>query len=272
MTTTSILPFAATLVFVLVVAAVAVWLPSPSREAAGARARPPAGALGQLLPHLPLGAVGWLLATRWSELPQRFPVHWNARMEADGWATRSLLGVFGPLAFGAAMVAFVGLVGWVSVRATRPGRPSPAALAGDRAQRRSMLRALYLTQWTMAVVFSLAGLLPLAHAAGRAEELAGWIVGVALALAFVAVPLYLLIAFWRRRDDYPGTDPGTDADDRPWKGGLVYWNPDDPSVFVAKRLGIGYTLNFARPAAWVALVVMVALPLLLAWLLLVPGG
>jgi len=32
-------------------------------------------------------------------------------------------------------------------------------------------------------------------------------------------------------------------DDQYWKGGLIYYNIDDPSVFVEKRVGIGWTVN-----------------------------
>lgn len=47
-------------------------------------------------------------------------------------------------------------------------------------------------------------------------------------------------------------------DDRYWKWGVFYFNPDDSSVWVEKRMGIGYTLNFARPGAWVAMGVILA--------------
>jgi uncharacterized membrane protein len=49
-----------------------------------------------------------------------------------------------------------------------------------------------------------------------------------------------------------------------WRfGGILYFAPEDPAVFVPKQRGIGQTINFARPGAWVFLgaVVLVA-PLL----------
>jgi uncharacterized membrane protein len=52
-------------------------------------------------------------------------------------------------------------------------------------------------------------------------------------------------------------------------GGLVYYNPSDASVLVAKRYGWGWTLNFARPAAWAyvaAVLVIVALAAVLPML------
>src|SRR5690606_15255848 len=42
-------------------------------------------------------------------------------------------------------------------------------------------------------------------------------------------------------------------DDRYWKWGIFYYNPDDPAWFVEKRFGIGWTNNFAQPASWMLL-------------------
>ncbi|USB33835.1 DUF5808 domain-containing protein [Paenibacillus sp. YPG26] len=46
--------------------------------------------------------------------------------------------------------------------------------------------------------------------------------------------------------------PGTDVvqDDANWKLGNMYFNAKDPSLFVEKRMGVGWTLNMARPLAW----------------------
>lgn len=48
-------------------------------------------------------------------------------------------------------------------------------------------------------------------------------------------------------------------DDRFWKLGLIYVNREDPALFVQKRFGIGWTVNFARPAAMGMLVAVLAL-------------
>jgi uncharacterized membrane protein len=59
-------------------------------------------------------------------------------------------------------------------------------------------------------------------------------------------------------------------DDRYWKLGQFYFNPDDPALFLEKRFGIGWTLNFARPLAWVIL--LGPLVLILFVTVLVNGG
>lgn len=42
--------------------------------------------------------------------------------------------------------------------------------------------------------------------------------------------------------------------DRYWKGGIFYMNPDDPAPFLPERFGIGWTINLGRPAAWAFMV------------------
>lgn len=59
-------------------------------------------------------------------------------------------------------------------------------------------------------------------------------------------------------------------DDRYWYG-FFYYNPDDPDVIVPKRYGIGWTVNFGRPAGKlfaIALLILILLPLVM---LFVPG-
>ncbi len=45
-----------------------------------------------------------------------------------------------------------------------------------------------------------------------------------------------------------------------WKWGIVYYNPNDPSVCVEKRFGIGWTLNFAHKESWFIIMMILAIP------------
>lgn len=38
-------------------------------------------------------------------------------------------------------------------------------------------------------------------------------------------------------------------DDQFWKFGMIYYNKNDPSIFIEKRFGVGFTINFANPIA-----------------------
>ncbi len=46
----------------------------------------------------------------------------------------------------------------------------------------------------------------------------------------------------------PETGINNIDDDSNWKLGMIYFNPRDPAIFVAKRCGIGWTVNMGRPA------------------------
>ncbi len=39
-------------------------------------------------------------------------------------------------------------------------------------------------------------------------------------------------------------------DDTFWKMGLFYHNPNDPSIFIGKRVGVGWSVNHARWQTW----------------------
>ena len=50
-------------------------------------------------------------------------------------------------------------------------------------------------------------------------------------------------------------------EDRHWKLGVFYFNREDASIFLPKRFGVGWTMNFARPAVWVIIVGLIIFPI-----------
>ncbi len=68
----------------------------------------------------------------------------------------------------------------------------------------------------------------------------------------------VLVLFWHPQRSRTKTSTSADRqrtdavfrdDDRYWYGGFFYNNPDDPAVFVPKRYGLGWTMNFGHPQA-----------------------
>lgn len=76
-----------------------------------------------------------------------------------------------------------------------------------------------------------------------------------------------LVAFVIRKSGQC-SGPVEKTPDECWKAGVVYYNPNDPVVFVERRVGFGYTMNFANPWSWALLGGLVAViastPLVLA--------
>ena len=85
----------------------------------------------------------------------------------------------------------------------------------------------------------------------------------------------VLALFWHpqrsRTKTSTSADRGrTDAvfrdDDRYWSAGFFYNNPDDPALFVPKRFGLGWTLNFGHPQAKLVLIGVLVVILVLSLL------
>jgi uncharacterized membrane protein len=206
---------------------------------------------------LQLGPFGILLATaaylrlHWGEIPDRFPVHWGIDGTPNGWSLRTPADVYGPLLFGAALAAFISLIAYGISHAAR----SVSRLAAKPAKRDHAHRIAALmvgVEFFVAAAFSFTGLLPFTGNPGAAP-----LVIVALAILVSA----LLVRGWlRRAPDSPDEAADDGTSDSCWKLGLFYFNPGDSALFVEKRIGIGYTLNFARPAAWILLAVTLIVP------------
>lgn len=260
----------------------------PGAASAGHRATPgdpeapdaPGGSLAQLGPFVLLaGAAAWL-RTHWDSIPPRFPIHWGIEGQPNGWAERGTLAVYGPLLLGALLIVLLAVVGHVQLRAARPIHPGAPAHYTEVRYRRGIFRVMLAAEHLLALTFGWAALLPLLVPASTSANARG---GPPPGLAAVLVlPLLFAIGsilYLRRLRPLHAPHPAGPAgptsaglhgreDQNRWRGGVFYVNPDDPSLWVPKRLGIGYTLNFARPTAWLVMGLLLAAPLvLLAWLL-----
>lgn len=191
-----------------------------------------------LLPALALGAV-WLWLKHWMpQLPDRIPSHWNASGAVNGWMDKRAF-----LAF----AAWPGIGLWVSLfligAAMRLGGSGPRTQLGARAL--LPLRGLL----PFAFILMAGGFAPMA-AFRDGEPIA---FGVGLIFACLILGLIPVIRLARLA---PPIEGATQADYR-W-GGLIYWNAADARLLVPKRLGIGWTLNFGRPAAWLLMALVLA--------------
>lgn len=204
--------------------------------------RAPLFSAWDLLPALAMAAV-WLWLKHWMpQLPDRIPSHWDASGIVNGWMDKRAF-----LAF----AAWPGLGLWASLfligAAMRLGG-SPRLQYGARA------------------LLPLRGLLPFAFIlmAGGFAPMAAFRGGAPIALGVGLIVLCLvagLVPVVRLARLAPPIAGATQDDYR--LGGLIYWNAADARLLVPKRLGLGWTFNFARPAAWL-LMALLLLPVAIA--------
>lgn len=96
---------------------------------------------------------------------------------------------------------------------------------------------------------------------------------LAILVVLIAAAIYLHVHVPPRHpEEHDGSATDRDYaayrdDQRNWLGGLIYNNPDDPNLFVPKRFGLGWTVNFGHPQGK-----MLTIGLLLLIVVLVVAG
>lgn len=198
-----------------------------------------------------IGAVGY------PSMPDMVPMHADLAGNVDSYVPKSPgVAAFPVLVQAFLCVCFVACHALIlrSKRAVDPARPASSAFA----------YGLFMRAWS---AFLLAAGLVLSAAVGITFMLSslGWLSLGAAAVVVLFVTLLIVVGslvlslvygqsgarVMRRLGD---ASQLCSDDDEHWKLGILYWNPDDASVFLPERFGIGWTINLARPAAWAALV------------------
>jgi len=174
---------------------------------------------------------------RFDQLPARIPIHWNWRGEADGFVSRTPLGVTLPLLIGAGICALM-LAMQTGLRRSTP----------RGAMRAPSIKLLLASEYFAAILCCVA--LGASMSGGRLL----WLLLVVASAGIVALLGYT-VALSRRAPEEPVRNPGA------WHGGLFCVDRNDPALFVPKRTGLGYTFNFGHPGAIALTVATLLLPL-----------
>lgn len=213
-----------------------------------------------------LAATTVVGALRYGDLPGRVPVHWDLAGAPDGFADRTLWTALGAVWIGWGTLALMVVLAHAATRApvrVHPGDPPEHALRRARAQQGAAQWVLATITFATTVLVCALGLDAWLHP----EELR-WS-AVVLPLFVVAVVAVTAESVRRYRRELGGADRSPDTaraeapdDDRFWPGGLVYLNRDDPSVWVPKRVGIGWTVNLGSTGGMALTAGLVLLPVL----------
>ena len=209
--------------------------------------RPIAAALFLLL-LVPVVITIVIAAVYYPALPDRIPTHFGFNGMADAFGDKSAGLLAGPVTAQIIIAAVMFLVGVFSRNATASVKGSPGAAPGYATFRR------FLSYWILVfgLIIEANFIMVELMMVGAAQNVLFWNIAFLVLIAVSVVIMF--IVFFRMRGEPTGK---VYDDDSKWVWGLFYFNPSDPSVFVEKRNGIGRTINFGRPAAWVILAAIV---------------
>jgi uncharacterized membrane protein len=213
-----------------------------------------------------------LLVYYYPQLPERIPTHWNWKGEADQWARKSYYSVFSVAAMLVYLQGLMVLIkhGILGVKMTLPAEHTEEYL---RLKEESLSFTVRFMDWMRVLLCVLMGSLAsnivfsaveplqfLSRAVAITAEVAGW-----LMLASVAYTIYRFFTIDRRLKAEAGrVYVQRERDAAHWYlGGLIYFNREDPALWVEKLVGWGYTCNMGNKWAYVYIVIMLGVPLLL---------
>jgi uncharacterized membrane protein len=167
---------------------------------------------------------------------------------------------FGTLAMGGLSVAMMLTMAVSLARRSRQIAVDGLAAAAEQRFRRMNVLVLVLAAYAAAMMLSVTTL----------ESMSMFGRTLSGRVGFVLLPGMLFnfgVVFWMFRVGQGGQRAvpaaarqevhGDATPDHAWKvGGLFYFNPHDPAIWVEKRVGLGYTLNFGNSRAWLIIGMM----------------
>jgi uncharacterized membrane protein len=227
------------------------------REATiGPRPALPGGLIGQLGPFLILFAAAAYVGLHWEDVPARFPTHWNLAGKPDGWTAKSVGGVFRGVSIGFVACAMMLFTSYAVLHWTRLPRVTGTDGAQSLRVRRVNLIATLASEYLFASLLAWTSVVSMFSDPGTQPR---------LPLPFRLAPFALVIIgtitvrVMRRTAAAERPPVGDTTPDSCWfLGGHLYFNRADPTLFVEKRTGLGYTLNLGNPVSWLVVVVFAA--------------
>ncbi len=219
-----------------------------------------------LLPFAILGLTALGLGLFWDRIPETIITHWNGSGEADAWAAKSWRSVFAPLLMLGTTCVLVALLSLGMLRWAKRVHVEGEAARLETARRKTIISLLLGVQVFMALIgafIALQVLFPPNFPAVPLGILLLFLCGILGAVVFVRTRVLPLTEVTARASEAvaAGRPRGDGTPDACWKLGIFYYNPDDPAIFIEKRVGFGYDMNFARPLAWIILLTFIFAPL-----------
>jgi uncharacterized membrane protein len=221
-----------------------------------------------LLPMLiTIGLLGYTVLN-YHLLPEQIPTHWGANGRADAFT--------GKTPFSAVSLMLVLLVMQIMFFGINSGTKKSGIKLSAAATNASRIRQLTLRKYSSWFMFIMSLLLTMMMSFFQLTTIHPALFSdsamFAVPLLFLIVVLIGTIFFAVKvgrtdKQNVETTDEDiTDLDeDACWKGGIVYFNKNDPSIFVEKRFGVGWTLNFANPLGYIIVLGPLFIILLIAF-------
>lgn len=223
-----------------------------------------------LFPFLLTIGFGLFILINYDRLPEQIPINYNLSGEVTNWQEKS----YGRVLILPALQLFLVLIFlFVNIIIAKSKQQVSAENPEGSLRQNLMFRRrwsifLYLSLLAMVFMFSF---MQVGDYFLQIEAIYLILLPIIISSAMVIGAIILALTTGQGGSRLSLSDELDDKvinrdDDRYWKLGQFYFNKEDPSMFIEKRFGIGWTMNFARPLGWVFLLSVIALPFLIVFI------
>ena len=192
-----------------------------------------------LIPFVVTILMGIYTLTQYNAMPDMIPTHWGPSGAADAFTEKSYVSVFGI----ALMSVGVGLLIYVSSVASLRSR---GKLNVDNIDESKKAHLHYLNRF--ALTFFILNItcqimfISILVATINGSSINTYVM-YSCTIAIIVSSIYQTYLYYKSPTKSKAAVYTVDDDDSNWIFGMIYYNPNDPSFFVQKRFGVGWTVN-----------------------------
>lgn len=203
-----------------------------------------------LIPLLIVLVVTVISLVNYDLIPDPMPKHYNAYGEVDNWMNKTYASV---LMLPMVSLAMTGIFYWIYLVIGKSKQQISVKMPKVSSKQNRKHRKIW-SGYTIAsailmnILFGYSQLVMIREPVGGSAERMFVTLGLTLAMVISTLGIGLYTGNGGSKlkvgeEDQDNSMEEESDDDQYWKWGLFYYNPNDPSVFVEKRVGIGWTVN-----------------------------
>ncbi len=195
-----------------------------------------------VIPVIIVTLVGIYTLTQYNSMPDLIPSHWGPSGEADAFTDKSFVTVLTQVA----MMVGLGFVIYISSVASLKSR---AKLSVNDIEESKKVHLYYLNKF--GITFFILNLatqvmfIAILLATANASSINTFILWPDI-IIIILVAIYQTYLYYKSPSKSKNAVYSVDDDDSLWILGSIYNNPNDPSLFVQKRFGVGWTVNIGN--------------------------
>lgn len=198
-------------------------------------------------------------------LPERIPMQYHFSGEVTNWAKKSYRSAL-MLPIMQLYLTFLFLFINATIQRAKQqiNKPNPLDLKRN---------AIFRRRWSLFLIIagnSIVGLLALIQLSffHPIDQSTMMFISLLFSLGLLAYAIILSFMTGQGGSRVAIVDDGEEKtinrdDDQYWKLGIFYFNREDPALFLEKRFGVGWTINFARPLAWSIFILIIGLAIII---------